>query len=66
MDEGGDDFGQDDEGGGSGEEDGTDTEGGEAVADDEAWGELEDRMRKEGGAAVEKSLSKKRIVRIVV
>jgi hypothetical protein len=57
-----DDMGED---GDFGEESGTDAEGGEAGADNEAWGELEDQQG-EGGVTVEKSLSKKRIVRIVV
>jgi hypothetical protein len=60
MGEGGD-FGQDDENAETREE----AESGETEADDEAWGELEDQQR-EGGATVEKSLAKKRIVRIVV
>jgi hypothetical protein len=66
MVEGGD-FGQDDEGSDFGEGSGTDAEGGETVADNEAWGEQENQQG-EGGATVEKSLAKKRmrIVRIVV
>jgi hypothetical protein len=60
MGEGGD-FGQDDENAETGDE----AESGETEADDEAWGELEDQQR-EGGATVEKSFAKKRIVRIVV
>ena len=57
MGEGGD-FGPDDENRETGEE-------AETGADDEAWGELEEQQG-EGGATVEKSLAKKRIVRIVV
>jgi hypothetical protein len=60
-----DGFEQDDEGGDFGEGSGMDTEGGESGADDEAWGELEDRQG-EGGATVEKSFAKKRAVRIVI
>jgi hypothetical protein len=64
MVEGGD-FGQDDEGSDFGEGSGTDAEGGETGADNEAWGELENQQG-ESGVTVEKSLAKKRIVRIVV
>jgi hypothetical protein len=60
------DFGQDDEGGDFGEGGETDKEGGETEADDGAWGELEGRQREGGAATVEKSLAKKRVVRIVI
>jgi hypothetical protein len=59
-----DDFGQDDEGGDFGAGSGMDAEG-ETGADDGAWGELEDRQG-EDRTTVEKSLAKKRIVRIVI
>jgi hypothetical protein len=58
---GGGDFGQDDED----EDGGDDAEDDENNADDEAWGKLENRQ-KEGGATVEKSLAKKRVMRIVI
>ena len=57
MGEGGD-FWRDDENAEAGEE-------AEAGADEEAWGELEDQQG-EGGQTVEKSLAKKRVVRIVI
>jgi hypothetical protein len=60
-DMGGMDGEEDESGGDFGEE----NENSEAGADDEAWGELEDQQG-EGGAIVEKSLAKKRIVRIVI
>jgi hypothetical protein len=59
------DFGQDDENTEPGEGNGTDAEGNEDKVDNEAWGELEDQQG-ESGAMVEKSLAKKRVVRIVV
>jgi hypothetical protein len=58
MDEGGGDFGEEGADAADAEDDGN-------KADGEAWGELENRQ-KEGGTTVEKSLAKRRVVRIVV